>query len=171
MIKAERDHFPPISILSKFCCEPQEALSLLRAAGPTARAISRQKEENAISHAYGASGSVSSRPQPSMRLFDDHRPDIAASVGKASREAFDAVLQVFDNLQVAGSVTLQSFQQHVLRAPPRNLRGGFSLDKRAVVPHNAKFKVKPAFGLRHCEARLQNPSRMSAQDILSAWRC
>ena len=113
-----------------------------------------------------------------MRLFDDHRPDIAASVGKAGREAFDAVLQVFDNLQVAGSVTIQSFQQHVLRTPPRNLRGGFSLDKRAVVSHNAKFKVKPLFGLRRVQLARKTLSNCQHRTTVSTvpsqgagWKC
>ena len=112
-----------------------------------------------------------------MRLFDDHRPDVAASVGKAGREAFDAVLQVFDNLQVAGSVTFQSFQQHVLRTPPRNLRG-FSLDKRAVVSHNAKFKVKPLFGMRRVQLARKTLSKCQHRIFMStgpsqgaAWKC
>ena len=97
------------------------------------------------------------------------RPDIKASVGNAGRDAVDSVLQVFDNLQVAGSVAVQGFQQHVLRQPLRDLRGGFRLDKRAVVSHNAKFKVSSSWPwpFRPCSRFTRKPY----QDVSTRWPC
>ena len=131
------------------------------------QALPRNHERDAVVRRSARESTALPRKGPTSRhaSMNYFRPDIKASVGRAGRDAADSVLQVFDNLQVAGSVAIQGFQQHVLQQPPRNLRGGFRLDKRAVVSHNAKFKVSSSSDRGQsgrAAVSYENPTRMSA---------
>ena len=77
--------------------------------------------------------------------MNQRQPDLGQALQQSVANLGSAVVQVVQNLLVAGSVAGQTFQRTVLRQAPRQLTGPFKVDRHVAVTHNAKFQARPQY--------------------------